>query len=172
MAKPPDCSHCQKPATIHLTQIVNNEIKKLDFCEDCPHQKGVTDPAGFSLADLLSTGDDAAFSSEHTASGTCPNCGFSTKNFKKLGRFGCPECYETLGEFIAPMLAKMHRGTHHLGKYPQMLVARLQHKRKVEEAEAALEAAVLSENYEEAAKWRDELKALQSDSESTNCSHG
>lgn len=171
MAKPPDCSHCQKQATIHLTQIVNNEIKKLDFCEDCPHQKGVTDPAGFSLADLLSAGEGSAAPLERDL-GVCPSCGFSPKNFKKLGRLGCPDCYESLGAFIAPMLAKMHRGTQHAGKVPDALVSRIRHAREVKETEEALEAAIASENYEEAAKLRDELKALQSTSESANFSHG
>ncbi|WP_309397649.1 UvrB/UvrC motif-containing protein [Cerasicoccus maritimus] len=172
MAKPPDCSHCQKPATIHLTQIVNNEIKKLDFCEDCPHQKGVTDPAGFSLADLLSSGDEESFSGNQSAVSECPSCGFSPKNFKKLGRLGCPDCYTSLEDFIEPMLAKMHRGTHHNGKFPHGLVSRILFQRKVRETEEALQSAVESENYEEAAKLRDELKALQSSPESTNFSHG
>jgi len=48
------CSICRaKEATVHLTQIAGEEIQKLDVCEDCAQQKGVNDPAGFSLADLL-----------------------------------------------------------------------------------------------------------------------
>jgi len=48
------CQLCkQKEATVHLTQIVEDEMKKLDLCEACAKQKGVTDPTGFSLAELL-----------------------------------------------------------------------------------------------------------------------
>ena len=53
MAKPEQCSHCKKPATIHLTQIIDNKIHKVDLCEDCPYKQGVTDPEGFSLADFV-----------------------------------------------------------------------------------------------------------------------
>ena len=54
MAENLKCSICNKEATVHLTQIVNNKIHKVDLCESCAQKKGVTDPEGFSLADLLS----------------------------------------------------------------------------------------------------------------------
>ena len=53
MANPLKCDLCAKPATVHLTQIVNNKVHKVDLCEACAQAKGVTDPSGFSLADLL-----------------------------------------------------------------------------------------------------------------------
>ena len=64
------CQFCNKsPATVHLTQIVEDEMKKLDLCETCAKQKGVTDPTGFSLAELLLGADvgrvlDAALGDE------------------------------------------------------------------------------------------------------------
>ena len=53
MASPLKCDLCGKPATVHLTQIVNSKMHKVDLCEACAQAKGVTDPGGFSLADLL-----------------------------------------------------------------------------------------------------------------------
>ena len=52
MANSLKCDLCSKPATVHLTQIVNSKIHKVDLCEACAQAKGVTDPSGFSLADL------------------------------------------------------------------------------------------------------------------------
>ncbi len=171
MAKPPDCSHCQKPATIHLTQIINNQIKKLDFCEGCPHQKGVTDPAGFSLTELLAQ-SEADLSSFRGDERSCPSCGFSPGDFKKRGRFGCPDCYESLEDYIKPMLEKMHRGTQHNGKVPEAMLSRVRALRRIVEAEMALRQAVDEEDYEEAARLRDELKILQSDDESGKFNFG
>jgi len=169
MAKPPDCSNCQKPATIHLTQIINNQIKKLDFCEGCPHQQGVTDPAGFSLAELLAQSEQSfAQAGQGEGVGACPACGFTPADFKKTGRFGCPECYESLDDFIDPMLEKMHRGTRHNGKLPSGMVARVKLKARISQAEHALNQAVATEAYEDAAKLRDELKALQTAYDSGN----
>ena len=53
MASPLKCDICEKPATVHLTQILNNQAHKVDLCEDCARAKGITDSSDFSLADLL-----------------------------------------------------------------------------------------------------------------------
>jgi len=162
MAKPPDCSNCQKPATIHLTQIINNQIKKLDFCEGCPHQQGVTDPAGFSLAELLAQSEQSFAQADRLNSPeVCSTCGFSPGDFKNTGRLGCPDCYQSLATLIEPMLEKMHRGIKHNGKLPAEMLSRVKLKAQIQQTEHALAQAVSKEAYEDAAKLRDELKTLQ-----------
>lgn len=48
------CCICNdKPATVHLTQILGDELLKLDFCEDCAKAKGVNDPTSFAMAGWL-----------------------------------------------------------------------------------------------------------------------
>src|SRR5207245_9738395 len=48
------CCICkEKEATVHLTQIAGHKMRKVDLCEECARTKGVNDPTGFSLADLL-----------------------------------------------------------------------------------------------------------------------
>jgi len=48
------CNECRsKTATVHLTQISGDKIVKRDFCDDCAKAKGVNDPAGFSIAGLM-----------------------------------------------------------------------------------------------------------------------
>ena len=48
------CEVCQQEnATVHLTQIISGKMQKIDLCEKCAKEKGVADPAGFSLADML-----------------------------------------------------------------------------------------------------------------------
>jgi protein arginine kinase activator len=47
------CHFCKRPATVHLTQTTEKQTKKVDLCESCAKEKGVDDPTGFSLADLL-----------------------------------------------------------------------------------------------------------------------
>ena len=81
MANPLKCDLCTKPATVHLTQIVNNKVHKVDLCEECAQAKGVTDPSGFSLADLLLK---ASLNPEPVAAGVrCEQCGFTQNDFKK-----------------------------------------------------------------------------------------
>ena len=159
MAKPQDCGNCKKPATIHLTQIINNQIKKLDFCEDCPHQKGVTDPEGFSLAELLANGPGTG-DTDTSKSKSCPSCGFTAIEFKKTGQFGCPDCYSAFHDMVTPMLEGMHRGQAHTGKVPQRMLTRVNLRREKERLSRGLEEAVSEERFEDAARYRDELKQL------------
>src|SRR3954464_1020 len=118
------CCICKdKDAKVHLTQIVGDKMQKVDLCEECAKQKGVNDPAGFSLADLL-LGLGASQEMETAAGGTetkCPACGFTQADFKKAGRLGCAECYKTFAEGLEQLLKSMHKGTRHKGKVPAAL---------------------------------------------------
>ena len=58
MASPLKCDLCTNPATVHLTQIVNNKVHKVDLCEACAQAKGVTDLSGFSRHQLCNGTDD------------------------------------------------------------------------------------------------------------------
>lgn len=159
MASPLKCDLCANPATVHLTQIVNNKVHKVDLCETCAQAKGVTDPSGFSLADLLlkaSLNPDAPVSAVR-----CEQCGFTQNDFKKHGRFGCPQCYETFSGLIEPMLDNMHKGTAHTGKVPERALERKTLHDRLDELESNLEDAVKTERYEDAARFRDEINQLK-----------
>lgn len=168
MAESIKCDLCSKPATVHLTQIVNGKIHKIDLCEACAKEKGVTDPNGFSLADLLasnlkSSGND--FAQENLV---CEQCGFTPEDYKKLGRLGCPACYEYLSPMITPMLAHMHKGTNHVGKIPHHSLDRVVIQKRIDRLNEELQLAVKEERYEDAALLRDEIIKIQ---ESTENSH-
>lgn len=164
MGNPLKCDLCDKPATVHLTQIVNNKIHKLDLCESCAAAKGVTDPNGFSLADLLVKGADTAETPE-TGGIVCEHCGFTQKDFKRLGRLGCPACYDQFMPILEPVLANMHKGVSHLGKVPAKALQRRSLQDRISELETKLQEAVVAENYEDAARFRDEIKLVRDESE-------
>lgn len=160
MANPLKCDLCSKPATVHLTQIVNNKVHKVDLCESCAQAKGVTDPSGFSLADLLLK---ASMAPESPAAGgvRCERCGFTQTDFKKHGRFGCPVCYETFRGVVEPMLENMHNGTAHAGKIPHRALERKSLYDRLTKLELDLTEAIKSERYEDAARTRDEINRVK-----------
>ncbi|MGB7769455.1 MAG: UvrB/UvrC motif-containing protein [Verrucomicrobiia bacterium] len=157
------CSICkEKPATVHLTQIVGEKMQKLDLCEECAKAKGVNDPSGFALADLM-LGLGASQEIEQSAGGVetkCPRCGFSQADFKKSGRLGCPECYQTFAEGLEGLLKTMHKGTRHAGKVPEALRANREQCDRLKLLQKKLAKAVEQENFEEAAQLRDEIKQV------------
>jgi protein arginine kinase activator len=157
------CSVCkEKPATVHLTQIVGDKMQKLDLCEECAKSKGVNDPAGFALADLM-LGLGASQEIEQSAGGVelkCSRCGFTQADFKKSGRLGCPECYKTFSEGLSGLLKSMHKGTRHVGKAPEALRASRDTADKLKTLQKKLTKAIESEDFEQAAQLRDEIKQL------------
>jgi protein arginine kinase activator len=159
------CDICKnKAAKVHLTQIIEGKTKKIDLCEECAKAKGVDDPTGFSLADLL-LGLGAAQEMEQ-ASGTagvlqCATCGFTQADFKKTGRLGCTDCYQTFAEGLENLLKSMHKGVRHLGKVPQALQVSRDIEDKIRHLQKGLDQAIAEENFEQAALLRDEIKLLR-----------
>ena len=159
------CTICkEKPATVHLTQIVGDKMQKLDLCEDCAKTKGINDPTSFGLADMdLVLGLGASQQLEQAAGGVelkCLHCGFTQADFKKSGRLGCPECYATFAEGLAGLLKSMHKGTRHIGKAPEALRTTRENADRMKSLQARLAKAIKDENYEQAAQLRDEIKQL------------
>lgn len=159
------CDICKKNvATVHLTQMVEGKTKKVDLCEACSKEKGVDDPTGFSLADLL-LGLGAAQEMAQAASGgetRCPSCGFTQADFKKAGRLGCAECYTTFAEGLEGLLKTMHKGTKHVGKVPQALKRSQDLAERLRLLQKKLEKAVADEDFETAVQLRDEINQVKS----------
>jgi protein arginine kinase activator len=150
----------QNPAKVHLTQIVGDKMQKVDLCEECAKQKGVNDPAGFSLADLLlGLGASQEISSGEDVK--CANCGFTQADFKKAGRLGCSQCYTTFAEGLEGLLKSMHKGVKHVGKVPVALRQSRDLNDRLKNLQKKLDKAVTSEDFEEAASLRDEIKTTK-----------
>ena len=155
------CCICkEREANVHYTQIEGGKMQKVDLCEECAKAKGVSDPAGFSLADLL-LGLGASHEIEEAAGGAeikCARCGFTQADFKKAGRLGCPECYKTFAEPLESLLKTMHKGTRHVGKVPESLRQSRDLSDRLKQLQKRLAKAIEQEDFEEAAILRDEIK--------------
>ncbi len=164
------CDYCDKKATVFLTQLAEGHMKKVCLCESCAEERGVTDPTGFTLADMLlgnfqkAVGAPGAVTQrkENTAGGArvCPECGFTLEDFQKVRRFGCGNCYQVFSEELGPMLRGMHKAASHVGKVPEGLMETHFRHQRMEELRTKLEQAIASESYEEAADLRDEIRNL------------
>jgi protein arginine kinase activator len=158
------CNICKKKeATVHLTQIVEDKMQKVDLCDECSKEKGADDPAGFSLADLL-LGLGAAQEMDKSSGGVelkCPQCGFTQADFKKAGRLGCSVCYTTFAEGLEGLLKSMHKGTRHTGKVPLALRQNRDLTERMKSLQQKLEKSISEENFEQAALLRDEITQLR-----------
>jgi protein arginine kinase activator len=156
------CACKEKPATVHLTQIVGDKMQKLDLCEECAKTKGVNDQA-FSLGDanvLFGLGASQEIDQSTGTETKCPRCGFTQADFKKSGRLGCPECYKTFAEGLEGLLKTMHKGTRHAGKVPAALRESREQSDRLKTLQKKLARAIDDENFEQAASLRDEIKQI------------
>ena len=70
------CDVCKtNTATVYLTQIVDGNMKKINLCESCSKDKGVSDPTGFALADLLLGLGETQQVEQAPPTEHCPVCG-------------------------------------------------------------------------------------------------
>ncbi|RME95881.1 MAG: excinuclease ABC subunit B [Verrucomicrobia bacterium] len=162
------CMICKKnEAKVHFTQIVGGKVTKVDLCESCAKEKGLDDPANFSPADLLLGLGASEEIAQRTAKGdACPRCGLTQADFKKTGRLGCPDCYTHFAEGLEAALRPMHRGTRHVGKVPRQPRQPRPVAERIQRLQKQLELAVANEEFEEAARLRDEIKALRGETSS------
>jgi len=159
------CEFCDLDATVHLKQILENETKELHLCEKCAEERGITDPDGFSLADLLGDKPEQSNEMNYKDAPTCSVCGFSLEDLKKVGRLGCPQCYEAFRPEVVGMLATMHRDVKHVGKRPEGLFELKKKQEDLKTARKELQKAIDEEDFELAAKLRDSIKELEKEME-------
>lgn len=156
--RPPECQHCNKECTIHLTQIMNGKVKKVDMCEGCPSAKNFQDVGDFGLLeDLVKSSYE---SSQETVNKECPSCGMTDVLFRKNMRFGCVECFEVFEEEVAQVVSQTQSGDEHVGKKAVHSLERLGVDEKIRRLEDELEQAIEKENYEKAALIRDQIIEL------------
>ncbi len=158
------CDICGKgAATVHLTEIVDEQMMELHLCDQCAQSKGAHIQEPFSLSDLLGglvgLGEDRT--EEKSVSFRCDNCGLTYKDFKKTGKLGCGRCYDVFKEVLLPVLKRIHGLAKHVGRVPIKTGVKVKQVRQVQELEAKLQKVIELEQFEEAAKIRDQLNELK-----------
>jgi protein arginine kinase activator len=161
------CDVCGKnPATVHLTEIIDEQMNELHLCEECARKKSSQMEQQFGLSDLLAglaNFDKTPQGEEKEIASKCSGCGLSYKDFKKVGRLGCGECYTSFKKYLAPLLKRIHGANFHYGKCPVKTDAKAGGKKtdELQELRCRLQKAIESEAYEDAARLRDQIRELQ-----------
>lgn len=120
----------------------------------------------------------------------CPSCHMTYNEFLKYGTFGCPECYKTFNFLLDGYLKKIQGNCEHTGKEPvyggetvyipsitvdtesakeetdtQKIAFTVDEGSTEEELRAALKRAIAKEEYEEAARIRDMIRACRKEAD-------
>jgi protein arginine kinase activator len=163
------CERCQKrPATVHLTKVVNFEKTELHLCEVCAKEAGselgIMIEPNFSFQNLIAgllEGDFNLYQQPTAKPVCCQICGLTFSDFRKNGLMGCGECYRYFRDGMEPLFKKMHGSINHTGKVPKRTGGKVRLRKEIEDLKRRLGQAVAQEDYEQAAQLRDVIRQLQ-----------
>lgn len=155
------CQVCKtKNAAVHFKQVSDGVAQELYLCETCAAQKGFTVESPLGLTDFLfGMGTPKNQSKPPGEDRACPACHMRRSDFRKTSRLGCPQCYETFASDLAPILDDMHQGSVHAGKVP----AGATRFSRTAALRKALDKAVAVQDFEEAARLRDQIRGASED---------
>ena len=160
------CDHChEREAVVHLTQVADDQAVQVHLCEKCAAEKGIEPsappsktPLGGFLAQLSAQG----LTAEGSEGLRCPRCGAGLADFRETGRLGCGECWEVFAAPLTDLVRRLHGATRHLGEgyLPPSVDGQGRPSGPADEGlREQLRDAVASEDFERAARLRDQLKA-------------
>lgn len=168
------CQRClQRQASMHFTQIINNEKTELHLCEQCARemQSAAFDSpfhfiSPFSINNFLTGLLGGGYNyhvqaQERSPMPVCNVCHMTYDQFVKGGKLGCANCYEVFNNMLEPVLKKIHGGTYHHGKLPQRAGGVIRTKRELNILKQDLNKAIQGEEYEKAAQLRDRIRELE-----------
>ncbi|MDD2421924.1 MAG: UvrB/UvrC motif-containing protein [Heliobacteriaceae bacterium] len=167
------CEECKKrPATVHLTKIVNGVKSEVNLCEECAHSHHkelglafeVNFPINKFLAGLLGYNpnkEEKAVNLNFAAVEKCSNCGMAFNHIGQIGRLGCDNCYLQFQNKILPLLRRVQGSNRHTGKVPHRTGGAIRVQREIQSLRAALQQHVAKEEFEQAAKIRDRIRDLE-----------
>ncbi len=178
------CERCKmREANIRFTEMVNGVVSEHNLCSQCAKEidfgqytglTGLFDsdyPIGKLLSQILGVGGGSTPSDEAELENlVCPTCHTSYGDFVKNSRFGCPDCYHMFDLLISDKLKQLHGSDTHTGKHAgqepaesaeSLMEKPLSGEEQIELLRSLLKDAVAEEDFESAAKLRDQIRALE-----------
>lgn len=173
------CEKCkEREANVIVTEIVNGVKTQHNFCSQCASKMdlGPFFEGDFPFTKLLSGildlgGKKEAKEGRKLEQFSCPTCHTTYGQLIRNGKFGCSDCYSTFGLLIENRIKKIQGKNVHIGKKPKYnfksknketaLEIEESKEDKILLLQSRLQEAIAEENYEMAAKYRDEILQLK-----------
>ncbi|HEX3022836.1 MAG TPA: UvrB/UvrC motif-containing protein [Lachnospiraceae bacterium] len=172
------CDKCKKrEAKIYYTEIVNGEMKEQHLCEECASEctnfhlssalinKDIS--VGSILASILGSYQNSNSTKEPSKEPSlqCSTCGMTYEQFLQAGKFGCADCYKTFQKVLSKSLKNLQGSDLHVGKKPRGFETEanriVRNLPEIERKSILLQEAIEKEEFEDAARLRDEIRALK-----------
>ena len=91
---------------------------------------------------------------------TCPKCHLAWEEFRKTGKVGCAECYQSFQPEILSVIQQIQGTSIHVGKAPEKSTEEIAKNKKMKNLRKKLQVAIEKEEFEKAAKLRDQIRTI------------
>ncbi len=184
-----NCDNCGKyNANIKYIQNINGKEQKINLCENCSHILGIQFntnsifdiPLDFSnyFIDFMDEYEFETLGSNINEEKVCKICGYTYEDILKGGKLGCGNCYNTFEKKLNPIIKKIQGSDIHIGRKGNLNsktrldkdILKQENEKEnnlekdkyniMQKLKEDLRKAIIQEEYEEAAKIRDEIKKI------------
>lgn len=158
------CDNCGiRAASVHIRKKLNNMLEESYLCSECAAKYSNALLSFVSIDKFISNMINSISEKDHEPENSikCAACGYTLDKLKKTGRVGCAECYNSFAEQLAPVLGMLYQGRKHtvsMDSEPVSAVSAENNTDQIVMLRKRLEEAISKEEYELAAKIRDEIK--------------
>lgn len=160
------CQSCgQNQATTHIKTIINGELAEVSLCRECAQKLGYNSFFGnfgmdFDkfLGSLMSGSESDRILKSRKR---CNCCGSTFEEIAKSGKVGCANCYDVFYDELLPSIQRIHGKTVHIGKLAKSAGSEVKMKNTLTKLKEELTAAIKEQEFEKAAKLRDQIKELE-----------
>ena len=183
------CEKCKtREANVQLTQMVNGEVTTHHYCMKCAGMMNIANspmlddfPLAKMLAGLLSMQETEDDSAAEYMDIECPTCHTKYSDVAGDSKFGCPDCYEVFDPLINDTIKQLQGSERHIAGAPGSIASEdiredvkqdiekdiapanmdIEKTEKLMELRRLLKVSLANEEYEEAAQYRDKIRALE-----------
>src|SRR6056297_943729 len=165
------CNQCKaREATVHIVKLGGKEAKQMDLCPVCAERyyRSVKNKITVSLDGkkllqaMFKNPEQFGLNVEKDADEKrCARCGATVASIRKSGLAGCPECYQTFSEELAPLIGRVQLAQRHCGAVPPSQEGCVQRARSVRQLKEELAQCIEREEYEQAAVLRDRIREME-----------
>jgi protein arginine kinase activator len=159
------CDNCrERDSVVQLTKVTESGPSTLHLCEKCAAERGIETSASLPKDPLTKflLPVQKQLPAVPAEAGRCSFCSATLRDFRASGRLGCARCYTTFEASLRDLLRRVHGSSRHVGKrYEAPQLHGEPNGGELAELRDRLRRAVESEQFELAARIRDQIRVLE-----------
>lgn len=157
------CEEChENEADVLITEVdAGGNLAEKHLCKACASKKGYLLDKQKPLLQMFNEFLKEYGEGKKDEALRCSVCEMSWAEFRRIGRFGCENCYHEFGDRVEKLISRIQGTTQHVGRkasQDQNMVSFEMEKKRLRQE---LAKAIQKEEYEKAARIRDDLRKYE-----------